>query len=276
MASWAPFQYPIRRLIVRYRKDSKSRDLHLELYDPSEIWQTPRQQRCWCACQISKRCKTWDYQSHRFETWDISNLSIDVLSDIETGPWSASVASCIIGWSNYTQCGAVITQSVFFKILIIARPWFMFCCSHCSVASNIVIIGPCYNGTRLYLWTPHLHWIRYGLLFTGSNFQRFAEATESRLPQSQRRTTFLPLGLCKGESVMPIGESMQLAASKLEIHHLPSNGDQSTGEADWQPQLVATTGITIIAVIATINKTVTACTWSAKVGARSRDIIPIY
>ena len=44
--SWAPFQYPIRRLAVRSRKVSKPRDLYLELSDRSEIWQAPRQQGC--------------------------------------------------------------------------------------------------------------------------------------------------------------------------------------------------------------------------------------
>ena len=39
----APFQYPIIRLIVRYHKVSKPRDLYLELADRPEIWQPPRQ-----------------------------------------------------------------------------------------------------------------------------------------------------------------------------------------------------------------------------------------
>ena len=50
---WAPFQYPIRRLIVRSREVSKPRDWYLELCDSSEIWQAPRQHCCRCACQIS-------------------------------------------------------------------------------------------------------------------------------------------------------------------------------------------------------------------------------
>ena len=58
----APFQYPIRSLIVRSREVSKPRDLYLELFDCSEIWQAPRQ------CQISKRCGNLNYQSRSFET----------------------------------------------------------------------------------------------------------------------------------------------------------------------------------------------------------------
>ena len=47
----APFQYPIRRLIVRFCEVSKSRGLYLELSDRSEIWQTPRQHCCRCNYQ---------------------------------------------------------------------------------------------------------------------------------------------------------------------------------------------------------------------------------
>ena len=69
----ALFHYPIRRLIVRSHKVSKPRDLHLELYDRPEIWQAPRQQCCWCACQISKRCDNLSYQSRSFEaSWDLT------------------------------------------------------------------------------------------------------------------------------------------------------------------------------------------------------------
>ena len=57
----APFQYPIRRLIVRSRKVSKPRDSYLELSDRSEIWQTLRQHCCRLACQISKWCDNLNY-----------------------------------------------------------------------------------------------------------------------------------------------------------------------------------------------------------------------
>ena len=42
---WAQFQFPIRCLIVRSRKDSNPRDLNLELSDRSDIWQAHRQPR---------------------------------------------------------------------------------------------------------------------------------------------------------------------------------------------------------------------------------------
>ena len=73
VTSWAPFQYPITHLIGRSRKGSKQRDLYLELYDRSEILQAPQQQCCRCACQISKRCDNFNYQSHGFESlWDLA------------------------------------------------------------------------------------------------------------------------------------------------------------------------------------------------------------
>ena len=37
IATGAPFQYPIRRLIIKYREVSKPRDLYLKLLDRSEI-----------------------------------------------------------------------------------------------------------------------------------------------------------------------------------------------------------------------------------------------
>ena len=54
-----------------YRKVSWSLEatrLHLELFDPSEIWQAHRQYCCWCACQISKPDGNLNHQSCGFET----------------------------------------------------------------------------------------------------------------------------------------------------------------------------------------------------------------
>ena len=68
LETWAPSQYPKRRLSVRSRKVSTPRDLYLELSDRSEIWQALRQQCCRCACQISKRYDNLNYQSRGFET----------------------------------------------------------------------------------------------------------------------------------------------------------------------------------------------------------------
>ena len=66
--SWAPSQYPKRRISVRSRKVSKPRNLYLELSDRSEIWQALRQQCCRCACPISKQYGNLKYQSRGFET----------------------------------------------------------------------------------------------------------------------------------------------------------------------------------------------------------------
>ena len=89
---WALFQYPIRRLIVRCRGASKPRNLCLELFDRSEIWQAHRQQCCWDTCQISKRYNNSNYQYRVFETsWD---LMIRHFSDTETGPRSPLSYKC--------------------------------------------------------------------------------------------------------------------------------------------------------------------------------------
>ena len=82
--TWAPSQYPKRRLFVRSREVSKPRDLYLELSDRSEIWQALRQHCCRCACQISKRYDNLKYRSRGFET--LRDLTKDIFSDIETGP----------------------------------------------------------------------------------------------------------------------------------------------------------------------------------------------
>ena len=66
--TWAPFQYPIRRLIVRSREVSKPRDWCLELCDRFEIWQAPRQHCYRGACQLSEWCDNFNYQSRGFET----------------------------------------------------------------------------------------------------------------------------------------------------------------------------------------------------------------
>ena len=66
LATRAPFQYPIRRLMVRSHKVLKLQDLYLELYDRSEIWQAPRQQCCRGACLISKWYDNSNYQFHDF------------------------------------------------------------------------------------------------------------------------------------------------------------------------------------------------------------------
>ena len=81
----APFQYPIRRLIVRSREASKPRDLYLEFSDRPEISQTHRQHCCGCACQISKRCDSLNCQSRGFET------SRDLMRRSVIGYWNGSL-----------------------------------------------------------------------------------------------------------------------------------------------------------------------------------------
>ena len=82
---WSPFRYPIRLLVVRSRKVSKSRDLYLELYDWFEIRQAPWQQCCRCACQITKRCEDLNYKSRVFET------SRDLTIRCLVGYWSRAL-----------------------------------------------------------------------------------------------------------------------------------------------------------------------------------------
>ena len=73
----ALFQYLIRRLTIRSLKVSKPRDLYLELYDCSEIWQAHRQQ-----------CHNWKYQSRDSETsYDTTRRLI--------GYWSRALVSGI-------------------------------------------------------------------------------------------------------------------------------------------------------------------------------------
>ena len=64
----APFQYPMRRLIVRSREVSKPRDWQFQLSHRFEIWQARRQHCCQCACQISERLESSKYKSRGFET----------------------------------------------------------------------------------------------------------------------------------------------------------------------------------------------------------------
>ena len=63
----APFQYPIRRLIVRSREVTEPRDRQLKLSYRCEIWQARRQQ-CRGACQISERSDYSKYKSRGNET----------------------------------------------------------------------------------------------------------------------------------------------------------------------------------------------------------------
>ena len=67
-STWAPSQYPKRRLIVRSREFSKPRDWYFKLAYRFEIWQAHRQQCCRSACQISERSENSKFISRGFET----------------------------------------------------------------------------------------------------------------------------------------------------------------------------------------------------------------
>ena len=66
--SWAPSQYPKRRLSVRSREVSKPRDWYFKLSYRFEIWQAHRQQCCQSACQIAERSDNSKFKSRGFET----------------------------------------------------------------------------------------------------------------------------------------------------------------------------------------------------------------
>ena len=66
--TWAPSQYPKRRLSVRSRKVSKPRDWYLKLSYRFEIWQAHRQHCCRSSCQISERSDNSKYKSRGFDT----------------------------------------------------------------------------------------------------------------------------------------------------------------------------------------------------------------
>ena len=85
--SWAPFQYPIRCLIVRSQEVLKAWDWCLESSDHCGIWQAHWQQCCQDACQISKPCNDFNYQSCSFET------SQDLMMRYLIGYWNWPLVS---------------------------------------------------------------------------------------------------------------------------------------------------------------------------------------
>ena len=71
---WAHFQYLIRRLLVRSREVSKSRDWQFKSWHRFEIWQVPRQPCCRCAFQMSERSENCKYKTRGF--WSSRDLTI--------------------------------------------------------------------------------------------------------------------------------------------------------------------------------------------------------
>ena len=60
----APFQYPIRRLIVRPHEALKLQNLYLELPNRSKIWLAHRQHCCRCAWEhANENIKVWNFYS---------------------------------------------------------------------------------------------------------------------------------------------------------------------------------------------------------------------
>ena len=99
IGSWSPFQYPIRRLIVRSRKLSKLRNLYLESSHRSERWQAPRQHCCRSADQISKRYDNLN-QSGGFET--LQDLTIKRL----IGYWNGA----LVRKRDFLWCALTLTS----------------------------------------------------------------------------------------------------------------------------------------------------------------------
>ena len=93
--TWAPSQYPKRRLFVRSRKVSKPRDWYFKLSYRFEIWQAHRQHCRRSACQISERSDNSKYKSRGFETlrdlterrlfgyWDGAQIPFEKNGDIK-------------------------------------------------------------------------------------------------------------------------------------------------------------------------------------------------
>ena len=80
-----PFQYPIKRRMVRYREVSKPQDWLLMLLHHFKIWQTPRHQCCRAACQISERSDNSKYKFRGFEA------SRDLTIRRPVGYWKALI-----------------------------------------------------------------------------------------------------------------------------------------------------------------------------------------
>ena len=63
MSNIYPFQYPIRRIVIRSRKTSKARDREFKCSYRFQIWPAHRQHCCWGACPISEPSGNSEYNS---------------------------------------------------------------------------------------------------------------------------------------------------------------------------------------------------------------------
>ena len=68
MEAATPFQYPIRRPVVKSREVSKLRDWQFKLLHRFKIWQAHGQHCCRGVCQISDQSDNSIYKSRGFET----------------------------------------------------------------------------------------------------------------------------------------------------------------------------------------------------------------
>ena len=94
----APFQYPIRRLIVRSREVSKPQNQQFKLSYRCEIWQARRQQCCRGACQISERSDYSKYKSRGIET------SRDLTIRRLIGCWNgAQYSGLFVSWGHHQR-----------------------------------------------------------------------------------------------------------------------------------------------------------------------------
>ena len=120
--SWAPSQYPERRLLVRSRKVSKPRDWYFKLSYRFEIWQAHRQHCCRSACQISERSDNSKYKSRGFETlrdltkrrlfgyWDGSLIPLNVYNVTSD---STPCASLIAKYASFTgKCSINLIENI--------------------------------------------------------------------------------------------------------------------------------------------------------------------
>ena len=213
---WTPFQYPIRRLTVRSRKVSKSRDLYLELSDRCEIWQAPRQQGCRSACQISKRCDNLNYQSRGLDT------SRDLTIRRLIGYWNGALVLYIfvrlfwrareplvkqpqITYNQTTKRGSMKFGACNIKMVTENKLWFIHSVEWCS-------------GRLVYPTSPSLFIdITHALLNTHDKHINIGDSlvipnnTESKFKQQRFRW-----------STMNISKHPQYFADHPGIRHLPN------------------------------------------------------
>ena len=100
---WETLQYLIRRLLVRSREVSKSRDWPFKSWHRCEIWQTPRQPCCQGAFQISERSDNSKFKSRGFK--DSRDLTIRLF----IGYWNGAVFI----WLRLKQNACHFVQNIF-------------------------------------------------------------------------------------------------------------------------------------------------------------------